>query len=148
MITAMNFATTKLRGVQWAGMEHVLVTTSSTADVVGLSGPKREYLMAFDFNLVTKKQRLLLNNQDDAMNVVLATPVVRFIDGVPFAFVQGVHFVDNYGQNTLYKINLKTGATRRMAGGGGSDDTDEWLVSPDGQPWLSRSTTRSRAPGR
>jgi dipeptidyl aminopeptidase/acylaminoacyl peptidase len=133
MLSAMNFATTKLRGVQWAGMEHVLVTTSSTAEVYGLSGPKREYLMAFDFNLVTKKQRLLLTNQEDAMNVVLAAPVVRFIDGVPFAFAQGIHFVDNYGENTLYKINLKTGTTRQI-GGGGSDDTDEWLVSPEGQP--------------
>jgi dipeptidyl aminopeptidase/acylaminoacyl peptidase len=133
MITAMNFATTKLRGVQWAGMEHVLVTTSSTADVVGLAGPKREYLMAFDFNLITKKQRLLLNNQDASMNVVLASPVVRFIDGAPFAFVQGVHFANNYGQNNLYKINLKTGVTRRLESGG-SDETDEWLVATDGQP--------------
>jgi dipeptidyl aminopeptidase/acylaminoacyl peptidase len=132
LITAMNFADSKLRGVQWAGMEHVLITTSSTADVVGLSGPKREYLMAFDFNLVTKKQRLLLNNQDATMNVVLASPVVRFIDGVPFAFVQGIHFATNYGQNTLYKINLKTGVTRRLEGG--SDETDEWLVATDGQP--------------
>jgi dipeptidyl aminopeptidase/acylaminoacyl peptidase len=133
LITAMRFGATKLRGVQWAGPEHVLVTTSSTAEVYGLAGPKREYLMAFDFNLVTKKQRLLINNQEDAMNVVLASPVVRFIDGVPFAFAQGIHFVDNYGQNTLYKINLKTGATRALDIGG-SQDTDEWLVSPEGAP--------------
>jgi dipeptidyl aminopeptidase/acylaminoacyl peptidase len=133
LLVGLNFGTTKLRGVQWAGMDHVLITTSSTADVNGLTGPKREYLMAFDYNLVTKKQRLLLDGEDGAMNVVLGAPVVRFIDGVPFAFAQGVYFVDNYGQNTLYKINLKTGSTRRMDIGG-TDDTDEWLVSPEGQP--------------
>jgi dipeptidyl aminopeptidase/acylaminoacyl peptidase len=133
LITGMNFGSTKLRGLQWAGVDHVLITTSSTADVSGLTGPKREYLMTFDYNLVTKKQRLLLEGQENAMNVVLGTPVVRFIDGVPFAFAQGVYFVNNYGQNTLYKINLKTGATRRLDIGG-SDDTDEWLVSPDGLP--------------
>jgi dipeptidyl aminopeptidase/acylaminoacyl peptidase len=133
MLSAMNFGSTKLRGVQWAGMEHVLVTTSSTAQPYGLSGPKREYWMAFDFNLVTKKQRLLMENEADAMNVVLETPSVRFIDGVPYAFVEALHFVDNYGQNTLYKINLKNGATR-MLDGGGDDDTDDWLVSPDGLP--------------
>ncbi|SFK61130.1 Dipeptidyl aminopeptidase/acylaminoacyl peptidase [Caulobacter sp. UNC279MFTsu5.1] len=133
LITAMRFGSTKLRGVQWAGPEHVLITTSSTAEVFGLAGPKREYLMAYDFNLVTKKQRLLISDQEDAMNVVLASPVVRFIDGVPFAFAQGVHFIDNQGENTLYKINLKTGITRRVDNGG-SDDTDEWLVSTDGQP--------------
>ena len=133
LITAMKFGENKLRGVQWAGPEHVLVTTSSTAEVYGVAGPKREYFMAFDFNLVTKKQRLLINNQENAMNIVLASPDVRVIDGVPFAFAQGIHFVDNYGQNTLYKINLKTGATRALDSGG-SQDTDQWLVAPDGQP--------------
>ncbi|HWU12594.1 MAG TPA: S9 family peptidase [Caulobacter sp.] len=132
-ITAMKFGATKLRGVRWAGPEHVLVTTSSTAEVYGLAGPKREYLMAFDFNLVTKKQRLLIKDQEDAMNVVLASPDVRVIDGVPYAFAQGIHFVDNYGENTLYKINLKTGVTRAVDSGG-SQDTDQWLVAPDGQP--------------
>ncbi len=63
LIAAMNFGDTKLRGVQWAGPEHVLITTSSTAQPYGLTGPKREYLMAFDYNLVTKKQRALLENQ-------------------------------------------------------------------------------------
>ena len=133
LISALNFGDTKLRGVQWAGVEHVLVTTSSTAQPYGLAGPKREYWMAFDFNLVTKKQKLLMEGQDSAMNVVLDTPTVRIIDGVPFAFVEGMHFVDNYGQDTLYKINLKTGATRMMDGAG-DDDTDGWLVTPDGAP--------------
>jgi dipeptidyl aminopeptidase/acylaminoacyl peptidase len=133
LLGAMNFASTKLRGVQWAGEEHVLVTTSSTAQPHGLTGPKQEYWMAFDYNLVTKKQRLLMENQQEAMNVVLEAPDVRFIEGVPYAFVKGVHFVDNYGQNTLYKINLKNGATR-MLDGGGDEDTDDWAVSFDGQP--------------
>jgi len=132
-ITRLNFGTTKLRDVRWAGTEHVLITTSSTAQPYGLSGPRSEYWMAFDYNLVTKKQRLLLASEEEAMNVVVRPPVVRFIDDVPFAFAEGVHFVDNYGRNTLYKINLKNGATRRLDNGA-SEDTDEWLVAPDGQP--------------
>lgn len=133
LLSAMNFGDTKLRAVQWAGPEHVLITTSSTAEVYGLSGPKREYLMGFDFNLVTKKQIPLLKNQEDAMNVILETPDVRFIEGVPHAFVEGIHFHDGRGWNTLYRINLKTGATR-MLDKGGTENTDDWLVSPEGQP--------------
>jgi dipeptidyl aminopeptidase/acylaminoacyl peptidase len=133
VVGGMNFGDAKLRGVQWAGVDHVLITTSSTAQPYGLSGPKREYWMAFDYNLVTKKQRLLMEGQEDAMNVVLGAPVVRFIDGAPFAFVEGVHFVDGYGENTLYKVNLKNGATR-MLDGGGDKDVDSWLITPDGQP--------------
>jgi dipeptidyl aminopeptidase/acylaminoacyl peptidase len=133
MISALNFGDTKLRGVQWAGPEHVLVTISNTAQPYGLTGPRQEYWMAFDFNLATKKQRALMEGQEEAMNVVLDTPTVRILDGMPYAFVEGVHFVDNYGQNTLYKINLKTGATRMMDSGG-SKDTDGWLVTPNGEP--------------
>ena len=132
-LAALNFGDTKLRGVQWAGMDHLLITTSSTAQVYGLGGPKREYLMAFDYNLATKKQRLLMANEKDAMNVVLDMPTVRLIDGEPFAFIEGVHFVDNYGQDTLYKINLKNGSTR-MVDGGVNAETDGWQVAPDGQP--------------
>jgi dipeptidyl aminopeptidase/acylaminoacyl peptidase len=132
-LTALNFGNNKLRGLQWAGNEHVLVTTSSTAQVLGLTGPKREYLMSFDFNLVTRKQTALMAGQEDAMNIVLETPDVRFIDGVPYAFVEGIHFNDGRGWNTLYRINLKTGSTR-MLNAGGSEDTDDWLVSPEGQP--------------
>jgi len=133
MIAGLNFGDTKLRGVRWAGSEHVLVTISSTAQPFGLSGPRQEYWMAFDFNLVTKKQRSLMEGQEEAMNVVLDAPAVRILDGVPYAFVEGVHFVDNYGQNTLYKTNLKTGVTRMM-GAAGNKDTDGWLVTPDGEP--------------
>ena len=133
LLQALNFGDTKLRGLQWAGPDHVLVTTSSTAQPMGLTGPKREYWMAFDFNLVTRKQTLLMKDQEDAMNVVLGAPDVRFIDGAPYAFVEGIHFVDGVGQDTLYKINLKNGLTRRLDGGG-SQDTDSWLVSPEGQP--------------
>jgi dipeptidyl aminopeptidase/acylaminoacyl peptidase len=133
LIAGVNFGDSKLRGLQWAGTEHVLVTTSSAAEVWGLSGPKREYLMSFDYNLVTRKQTLLMNGQDEAMNIVLESPDVRFIDGLPYAFIEGMHFNDGVGWNTLYRVNLKTGVTR-MLNAGGSSDTDDWLVSPEGQP--------------
>jgi len=133
LLTGMNFGDSKLRGLQWAGNEHVLITTSNAAQVWGLSGPKREYLMGFDYNLVTRKQTMLMNNQEDSMNVILESPDVRFIDGAPYAYVEGVHFIDGAGWNTLYRVNLKTGVTR-MLNVAGSPDTDDWLVSPEGQP--------------
>ena len=133
LLAGLNMGDTKLRDVRWAGPDHVLITASSTAEVAGLSGPKREYWMGFDYNLVTQKQKLLMAGQEDAMNVILATPVVRFIDGVPHAFIEGVHFVNHQGMNTLYRVNLKTGVTRRLDRGG-AENTDSWLVSPEGLP--------------
>ena len=133
MVSALNVGDTKLRNVQWAGSDHVLYTTSNTAQPRGLLGPKREYLMGFDYDLVSKRQKLLLADEKDTMNVILGSPDVRTVDGTLYAFVKGVHFVDGMGESTLYRINLKSGATR-MLDGGGTQDTDDWLISSDGQP--------------
>ena len=60
LVTGVKLGAVKLRDVMWAGPEHLIVITSATADVVGLSGPRREYRMAMDFNIVTGKQTPLL----------------------------------------------------------------------------------------
>jgi hypothetical protein len=35
-----------------------------------------------------------------------AMPVARVIDGKPFAFVQGTHFVESDGHIALYRVDL------------------------------------------
>jgi len=133
MLIGVKAATTKLRGVMWAGDDHVIMVSSQTADIVELQGPAREYLMAVDLNVVSRKQTLLLRSQPNSMNVILDTPMVRTIDGQPVVFVEGVHFVDNVGVDTLYRINLKDGHTK-MLDGGARVDTDGWLVDAKGEP--------------
>nr|WP_310000104.1 S9 family peptidase [Caulobacter segnis] len=133
MLGGVKASKAKLRSVLWGGEDHVIMVSSQTADVYGLRGPTREYLMAVDFNLVTRKQTLLLRSQPDSMNVILDRPMVRTIGDQPVAFVEGVHFVDNSGVNTLFRINLKDGATR-MLDGGARAETDGWLVDAAGEP--------------
>ncbi|KQY95427.1 peptidase S9 [Caulobacter sp. Root1455] len=133
VITVLRVGQTKLRDIKWAGSDHLLVTASATTMVFALSGPKREYWKTFDYDIVTKKQTFLMKDAPGTMNVVLTPPTVRFIDGTPHAFVEGVYFVDRMGRNTLYRINLKTGATK-MASASGLEGTDSWLVSPEGEP--------------
>jgi dipeptidyl aminopeptidase/acylaminoacyl peptidase len=133
VLAGVNMGDTKLRTVQWAGLDHLLITTSATAQPYGLMGPKREWSMGVDYDLVSKKQRLLMAGEKDAMNVILGKPDVRIIDGQVYAIVKGVHFDEGKGGSTLYRINLKNGATR-MLDGNGTVNTDDWLVSLDGQP--------------
>ncbi len=133
VITVLRVAQTKLRDIQWATPDHLLVTASATTMVYGLTGPKREYLKTFDYNLATGKQTFLMKDVPETMNVVLAPPTVRIIDGVPFAFVEGVHFVDRQGRNTLYRVDLRNGAAK-MASASGLEGTDSWLVSSEGEP--------------
>ena len=122
----------KLRGLEWAGPDHLLLMISQTAQVNGLAGPRREYMTALDINLVTGKQSTLLDGQAQAMNVIVGWPMVRMIDNQPVVFVEGVYFVNNYGRNTLFRINLDTRRTQ-VVNAGGDDDTDGWLVDAQGQ---------------
>ncbi|PZR30977.1 S9 family peptidase [Caulobacter segnis] len=133
MLGGVRASKAKLRGVLWAGEDHVVMLSSQTADVHGLEGPAREYLMAVDFNLLTRKQTLLLRSQENSMNVVLDWPMIRVIDGQAIAFVEGVHFMENQGVDTLFRINLKDGATR-MLDGGARMNADGWLVDAAGEP--------------
>ncbi len=41
----------KVRDLQWAGSNHLIITTSSTGLVQGLSGPREEWYLATDLNL-------------------------------------------------------------------------------------------------
>lgn len=133
LLKIINVGETKFRYVQWAGADHIVITVSETSSVFGLSGGKREWFRAIDFNVKTGKQTALLSGQEDSLNVVLGAPVVRHIDGDANVFLQSVHFVDTQGWVTLYRVNLRTGATKMLKYGGDSD-TDDWLVSADGQP--------------
>jgi dipeptidyl aminopeptidase/acylaminoacyl peptidase len=132
-VAGVKAGTTKLRGLTWAGEDHLIMVSSQTTEVFDIQGPAREYYMALDFNLVTKKQNLLLRSQPNTMNVILDAPMVRTINGQPVVFLEGVHFVNNMGLNTLFKVNLKDGITR-MLDGGAREDTDGWLVDAAGEP--------------
>lgn len=133
ILAGINAGPTKLRGVTWVGEDHLLMVASQTADVMGLSGPAREYYMATDFNLKTKKQTPLLRSQPSAMNVIIGPPMPRIIDNEPFVFLEGIQFIDNQGVDMLYRINLRTNVTRALDRGA-RIDTDGWLVDTQGEP--------------
>ncbi len=133
ILAGINAGPTKLRGVTWVGEDHLLMVASQTADVMGLSGPAREYYMATDFNLKTKKQTPLLRSQPSAMNVIIGPPMPRIIDNEPFVFLEGIQFIDNQGVDMLYRVNLRTNVTRALDRGA-RIDTDGWLVDTQGEP--------------
>lgn len=133
MITGVALGPTKLRKVAWAGDEHVILIVSQSARGIGVAGPTREYFMASTFNVVTGRQRPLLADLKDTMNVIVGPPQVRTIGGETVLFLEGIHFVQNQGVNTLYRVNLRTGVTR-MLDHGVRYDIDGWLVDASGEP--------------
>ncbi len=133
ILGGMKVGDTKLRDVTWAGEDHLILVVSRTEQVFGLAGPSREYFLATDFNWKTKKQTFLLRNQPESMNVIIGGPMVRMIDGDPVVFLEGVHFVNNTGVDTLFRVNLNSNSTR-MLDYGAQINTDGWLVDAKGDP--------------
>lgn len=131
VLNGMMLGDAKLRGAVWVGSDHLLLVGSQTTIVPGVSGPKQEYFMASDYNVVTGQQTPLLNDQSGAMNIVVGWPMARVIDGQPVAFLEGVRFVDNRGQITLYKSMLNSRSTK-LYDFAGEPNTNGWLVNAAG----------------
>ena len=132
-LAEFNLADLKLRDLSWADDKHLLLTTSTTAEGVGLAGPRQEWYMAQVFNVDTHKSIALMERGDSdiqTMNVIAGIPRFRNIDGRVVAFVEGIYFPSDEGRRALFEVNLDTGRTRFVVGG--STNTD-WIVNAQGE---------------
>ena len=121
----------KIRGIQWAGSDHLLIEKTSTYLVQDLTGPRREYGMVFDYNLSTGQLRQLLADVKDGMNVVYGTHV-REVGGRTVVVAEGVHFMDSMGRLSLFAIDLSTDRSTLIKPG--FEHTTDWVVGQDGNP--------------
>jgi dipeptidyl aminopeptidase/acylaminoacyl peptidase len=122
----------KVRNLDWAGPGHLLITTSTTGIISFVTAPRAEWFMCFDYNLATKKLKLLLADAEDSLNVIASTPEVRLVNGKPKIFVEGIHFVGGRGQDSLFSVDPETGSSTLVHAG--FPNTVDWVVGPDGKP--------------
>lgn len=112
IVSGIKAGETKVRAIQWAGSNHLIITVSVTGYIVDVETPRGEWSMAIDYNLARKRQLGLMSNiyddahQTDTLNVIDGAPDIRMIGGHPYAFVQGTVFVDSKGRTGLFKIDL------------------------------------------
>jgi dipeptidyl aminopeptidase/acylaminoacyl peptidase len=124
----------KVRDIQWAGADHLLVSVSTTTAIHGLSSPWGEWWTVTDIDLKHGKQHRLLDDSSSAgMDVIYGRPRVRTIDGKTYAFIDGVQWVADEGWLSLFKVDLDTGHSDLVAKGD-TRNTDGWLVDPSGRP--------------
>jgi dipeptidyl aminopeptidase/acylaminoacyl peptidase len=123
----------KVRDIDWAGAEHLLITTSRTDVLRGYSGVE-EWSQVISLNLKTRKQALLLHRSQEKSAPVVAGDVVSGVyKGRPTAFVPAYTILDMQGARVdLYRVDLESGVGQVHAEG--SEDTYGWLVRPDGEP--------------
>jgi dipeptidyl aminopeptidase/acylaminoacyl peptidase len=142
VVAGLDAGDVKLRNVEWAGDNHLLITMSSTALIQELTGPRREYSQLLVYDLQNQKQYNPLNKLEMSLNVIVGQPMVRRIDGKTWLYNQGVHFANNYGSNSLYRTDLSMGVTRLVEEG--ERGTRDWLVDAAGEP-LAKAIYDDRA---
>ncbi|HEX7760363.1 MAG TPA: S9 family peptidase [Caulobacteraceae bacterium] len=144
LVRGINGGDQKIRSIQWAGSHHLLITISHTVSVADLIAPRSEWSVIADFNIDKGTLKPVLGNVENSMNVSLDTPIIRVIDGHPFAFIQGMHFVENMGRISLFKADLDHSNATLVDPG--FENTRHWVVDQVGQPLAEMEYDRNERP--
>ena len=111
----INAGTQKLRWLQWAGPNHLIITVSVTGYITGAESNREESLLATNYDLVRKTQRPLLTGlndnhtrgeERDSLNVLWGEPEVRAVKGRATVFAPGITFVNGHGVLTLFRVMI------------------------------------------
>ncbi|HEY1426127.1 MAG TPA: S9 family peptidase [Caulobacteraceae bacterium] len=141
-VNGVRLGDVKLRGLEWAGDNHVIFLTSFTGGAVDFATDTREWFVATDFNLATHKLAPLLADANLALNTVEGMPSVRMVDGKPYAMAEGVYFggrVDEgagmtvrHSELAMYKVALDGDRSSLLADDGTT--VTGYVLGADGQP--------------
>jgi acetyl esterase/lipase len=144
ILTGVRVGQAKVRGLEWAGDDHLLILSSSY--VRGLEGvlmDESEWAVVADFNLVAHKVTPLLGDVDMAANKIVGAPMVRILDGKPVAFATGYYMAQQpdaggggvrvrESQLALFKIDLDTDRSTMITSN--QADVTGYVVGDDGRP--------------
>jgi len=131
---ALRLGTTKLRSIEWADNNHLLIFSSVTGMPFGLVGPDHEWDQMSVWDVA--KQKLTFYPQVEKspdvriMNTVRDRVMVRRLEGHTVLFIPGTYVAD-VTLPALFRVDLETGAQRLIREGG--LQTDSWLVDEAGE---------------
>jgi dipeptidyl aminopeptidase/acylaminoacyl peptidase len=127
----LNFGAAKVRGLQWAGTEHVIASFSTTGNLVGLNSHLHEFMRAIDIDWKNGSYRALLSGVPYALNVIYGLPEIRFLGGRPFAFVKGTTILRYGSAISVFRVDMQAGASMRQTVG--YPDTTDFVVDGQGR---------------
>jgi len=125
----------KLRSVEWADDNHIMIETSSTALPRGLVGKEQEWRMLQVYDVDKRKPVPIpdpgrLHDSSTFMNVIAGRAMVRHVDGHTVLFVPAI-YLDGQTLRALIRADLATGSERVVSKG--SAATQQWLVDAAGE---------------
>lgn len=128
----------KVRDLQWAGEDLLVLTTSSTQKFNHDEHSKMEVSQVLVLDVRQKKVQVLFNKHDHTLPAVFGRYGLRKIGGRWYGFYAGItmEFSLNgepfmgHGYADLYRVDLQTGDLKMV--GHGSDFDHDWVVDPNG----------------
>ncbi len=129
----------KLRSIQWANDDHLLITTSVTALPWEFLGTEREWYLLQVYDVKRKRIEAVPHSLNDpsirVMNAIAGPVMVRRVGGHTVLFVPGYYLSRAQFAPTnlraLFRFDLATG--RQQLVREGSSGTQSWIVDADGQ---------------
>ncbi len=131
-VRGVNVGDSKIVGLDWADENNLLFVYAKATSVTGLEGPRREWWLAFDYDIEAKKLHPLLSGNGSAMNVVEGWPQARKVGDKTMLFLTGLSFPSSRGVLTLYRQNLIGSTT--LTTFTGEEDTSDLLIDTTGTP--------------
>jgi len=136
MLGGLRVREQKLRSVEWADDNHLMIVTSATALPWGLMGQETEWHLLQVYDVVSHKTIAVPGSNPFAlgdikmMNVVAGRIMVRHIGGHTVLFVPAV-YVEHRTLLALVSFDLDTGKEKLISKG--SAATRDWLVDANGE---------------
>jgi dipeptidyl aminopeptidase/acylaminoacyl peptidase len=136
LIRYIKAGQTKLRDIEWADSDNLIITTSVTA---GMYGFRDERFLLRIYNVRRNELRSLpgdtLGEKNQVMNTVVGDVTVRHVDGHTVLFVPGLYMAapddsmaDSSNVVALFRCDLTTGLTTLVRNGPNAS----WLLDAQG----------------
>jgi dipeptidyl aminopeptidase/acylaminoacyl peptidase len=133
----LDFGDIKIRGINWADEDHLVVTTSVTTLPLFLEGKNSEWYVLQVWDIAKGKLSNYPNTNSMntltapvTMNVISGPVMVRRVKGHTMLFIHGVYLAD-YTLPALFRVDLDAGSQFLMRQG--TLETIDWLVDEEGE---------------
>ena len=130
---------TKVEDAAWAGNDHLLVTTSSTADLRAEFEFKYELRSVVQIDVTNNKGFTVFKDQKEIVPVVSGEFGAGSVQGRWYGYFAGItlqrsvgrDFTFDHGWADLYRVDLDTGHPELLMRG--APDLENWVVTPKGE---------------
>jgi dipeptidyl aminopeptidase/acylaminoacyl peptidase len=135
VVNAIPVGDVRLRRLEWADDQHLLITTASNVMPFELDGEPQEWNLMKVYDLRSHRLEPLLSRGESdhtgTLNVVFGEPVIRRGHGETLVYLQGAYVDGERLAMALFRVNLTTGSERLLKRGTGS--THGWLIDDSGE---------------